>query len=229
MPLRNLSKFRNPSDDKNLEIPRYNLVREDHPSNSKRGGVCVYYKSLLPFGVINVKYLQESISFELRIGGKCYRFSCLYTSPSQTQYELETFLKNFELTLDKIHENSPFMTIVQGDFNAKSNSWCKSDTTSLEGSKIDTIANSYGLNQLIQETTHIFNSSSSCIDLIFTSQPNLVIESGTHSSLHSNCHHQIVFAKFNLSIFYPPPYERFVWYYERANTKLIRRAIDQFD
>ena len=58
-----------PSDDENLEIPGYNLVREDHPSNS--GGVCVYYKSSLPFRVINVKYFQESISFELRKGGKC--------------------------------------------------------------------------------------------------------------------------------------------------------------
>ena len=218
-----------PSDDENLEIPGYNLVREDHPSNSKRGGVCVYYKSSLPFRVIKVKYLQECISFELRIGRKCCRFSCLYRSPSQTQDEFETFLKNFELSLDKIHENNPFMTIVQGDFNAKSNNWGKSDITSLEGSKIDTIANSYGLNQLIQEPTHILNSSSSCIDLIFTSQPNLVMETGIHSSLHSNCHHQIVFAKFNLSIFYPPPYERTVWYYERANTELIRRALDQFD
>ena len=208
-----------------MEISGYNLVREDHPSNSKRGGVCVYYKSSLPFRVINVKYLQESISFELRIGGKCCRFSCLCRSPSQTQDEFETFLKNFELTLDKIHENNPFMTIVLGDFNAK----CKSDITSLEGSKIDTITNSYGLNQLIQEPTHILSSSSSCIDLIFPSQPNLVMESGIHSSLHSNCHHQIVFAKFNLSIFYPPPYERTVWYYERANTELIRRAFDQFD
>ena len=63
------------SDDENLEIPGYNLVWEDHPSNSKRGGACVYYKSSLPSKVINVKYLQESISFELRIGGKCCRFS----------------------------------------------------------------------------------------------------------------------------------------------------------
>ena len=46
------------SDDKNLEITGYNLVREDHPSDSKCGGVCVYHKSSLPFRVINVKYLQ---------------------------------------------------------------------------------------------------------------------------------------------------------------------------
>ena len=218
-----------PSDDKNLEIPGYNLVREDQPSNSKRGGVCVYYKSSLPFRVINVKYLQESIPFELRIGGKCCKFSCLYMYPCQTQDEFETFLKNIELTLDKIHENNPFMTLALGDFNVKSNNWCKADITSLEGSKIDTIASSYGLNQLIQEPIHILNSLSSCIDLIFTSQPNLVMEPGIHSLLYSNCHHQIVFAKFNLYIFYPPPCEKTVWYYERANTELIRRAIDQSD
>ena len=86
------------------------------------------------------------------------------------------------------------MTVVLGDFNAKSNNWYKANITSLEGSRTDTIASSYGLNQLIQEPTHIINSWSSCIDLIFTSQPNLVMESGIHSSFHSNCQHQIVFS-----------------------------------
>ena len=33
------------SDDRNLEIPGYDLIRADHPSNSKRGGVCVYYRN----------------------------------------------------------------------------------------------------------------------------------------------------------------------------------------
>ena len=61
------------------------------------------------------------------------------------------------------------MTVVLGYINAKPDNWCKADITSLEGSEIDTIASSYGLNQLIQEPTHILNSSSSCIDRIFTS------------------------------------------------------------
>ena len=73
------------------------------------------------------------------------------------------------------------MTVVLGGFNAKYNNWCKADVTSLEGSKIDTITSSYGLNQLIQEPTHILNLSSSCTELIFTSQPSLVMESGIHS------------------------------------------------
>ena len=38
-------------DDSNLEIPGYNLVRSDHPSNKKRGGVCIYYKSYLPLRI----------------------------------------------------------------------------------------------------------------------------------------------------------------------------------
>ena len=55
------------------------------------------------------------------------------------------------------------------------------------------------------------------------------MESGIHSSLYLNCHHLIVFAKFSLSIFYLSPYERTVRYFDRANTELTRRAIDQFD
>ena len=212
-----------------MEIAEYSLVREDHPSNSKRGGVCVYYKILLPFRVINVKYFQESISFELRIGGKCCKFSCLYRSPSQTQDEFETFLKKFELTWNKIHENSSFMTAVLGDFSAKSNCWCKADITSLEDSKIDTTTSSYGLNKLIQEPTHILNTPSSCIDLIFILQRNLVMESETHSLLHSHCHYQIAFAQFDLPIFIVRLMKELFLYYERANTELIRRAIDQFD
>ena len=42
------------SDDEILELLRYNIIKEDHPSNSKWGKVCVYYKNLLPFKVINV-------------------------------------------------------------------------------------------------------------------------------------------------------------------------------
>ena len=72
-------------------------------------------------------------------------------------------------------------------------------------------------------------NSCSCIDLVFKSQPNLVEESGVHPSLHPNCHHQIVFAKFNLIISYPPLYSREIWHYREANTDLIRRAISNFN
>ena len=79
--------------------------------------------------------------------------------------------------------------------------------TTYKGSKLDGISSASGLQQIIIKSTHIIGSSSSCIDLIFTSQPNLVMESGVHFSLHRNCHHQITFAKFNLKIYYSSPHE----------------------
>ena len=81
--------------------------------------------------------------------------------------------------------------------------------------------------QIIKEATHILESSSSCIDFIFTTQPNVVVESGVHPSLHLNCHHQIVFAKFNLQIYYPPPYPREIWHYKQVNS-LIQDKKDTF-
>ena len=92
--------------------------------------------------------------------------------------------------------------VVFGDFNAKSKSWYTNDSTNFEGSKIDFLTSSFGFHQIINKPTHILNNSSSCIDLIFTTQPNLVMESGVHSSLHANCHHQLPYVKFNLNIFY---------------------------
>ena len=56
-----------------------------------------------------------------------------------------------------------------------------------------------------------------------------MVESGVHPSLHPNCHHHIVFAKFNLQWYYPPPYPRKIWHSEQANTELIRRAITDFN
>ena len=37
-----------------LEIDGYNLIRADHPNNTKRGGVCIYYKESLPVRVISL-------------------------------------------------------------------------------------------------------------------------------------------------------------------------------
>ena len=214
--------------DENLEITGYNLLRADHPSNSKRGGVCVYYKSSLALRLIDVHYLQECLIFEILIGGKSCNFISLYRSPSQSLDSFEELADNLQLLLDKISNQNPFFTAVLGDFNTKSSNWYKHDQTTYEGSKIDAITSQFGLQQLIKEPTHIFGNCSSCIDLIFTSHTSLVMESGVHTSLHSNYHHQITYTKFNLKIHYSPPYERERWHYQKANTDQIREAIEKF-
>ena len=65
--------------------------------------------------------------------------------------------------------------------------------------------------------------------MILTSQPNVVVNSGVHSALHINCHHQTVFTKFDLKIYFTPPYKREVWHYQDADTILTRRGIHEFN
>ena len=76
---------------------------------------------------------------------------------------------------------------------------------------------SNGYTQLMHSVTHIIGNSSSCIDLIFTQQPNLFTSSGVHTSLHNNCHHQITFANINLITEYPPPYHHLICNYSNAD------------
>ena len=79
---------------------------------------------------------------------------------------------------------------------------------------------------MISEATHILPYSYTCIDLLFTNQPNIIIESGVFPSLHNNCHHQIVYAKINFEIFYPPTYYRQIWHYCKADINGIRASIN---
>ena len=75
----------------------------------------------------------------------------------------------------------------------------------------------------------LLNNSSTCIDLLLNSQQNLPIESSVYLSLLPNCHHQIIFAKFNFDLVYSPPHEREICRYQKANIDLIRRAVNSFD
>ena len=44
--------------------------------------------------------------------------------------------------------------------------------------------------------------------------------------LHPNGHRQIVHSSFNLNISYPPPYQRLVRDYKKADSKNVRKALD---
>ena len=85
------------------------------------------------------------------------------------------------------------------------------------------------MKQVITEPTHILESSASCIDLIFTNQSNIVMDSGVNLSLHEKCHHQIIYSKLNLRIEYPPPYIRKIWDYNSSETDSVNRSIEIFD
>ena len=121
----------------------------------------------------------------------------LYRSPSQTQDEFEKFSDNLELNFGTLPEKTPFLVVAIGDFNAKSESWYTNDSTTSQCNVLENITSQFGLQLIIKEPTHILDNSSSCIDLIFTSQPSLITELSVYPLLHPNCHHQVVYAVYS--------------------------------
>ena len=121
------------------------------------------------------------------------------------------------------------MLLVTENFNVRSSGWWSDDIDTIEGMQLESRTCYYGLYHIIIEPIHILPSSASCIDLIFTNQPNLVINSGVHPLLYQNCHHQIIFAQIDLKLYYPPAYKQLVWDYQKANIDAINLAIKSFN
>ena len=136
--------------------------------------------------------------------------SVIYCSPSHSNNEFEVFLYNMEKLLSDRNKCKPSLSVIADDFNARSSYWWCKDINTKEGANLYSLTSSNGFYQLINEPAHIQANSSSCIDLILTDQPNLSMNSGVHSSLHPNCHHHIVHSRFNLNIYYLPPYQRLI-------------------
>ena len=79
----------------------------------------------------------------------------------------------------------------------------------VEEISIENVASQLELHQVIKEPRHILKNSSYCFDLVFICQPILTVYSGTHPSLHLNCHHQIIYTKLNLKCHYSLNSKRF--------------------
>ena len=51
-------------EDANQEIG-YTLIRDNYPSNTKRGGTCIYNRHSLASQLLNIQYLGECTNFEI--------------------------------------------------------------------------------------------------------------------------------------------------------------------
>ena len=69
----------------------YNLLRADHPSNSKPGGVCIFYKETLGVRIVKSLSFNECIICEVSIQNSKGYVGAVYRSPSRNIYEFENF------------------------------------------------------------------------------------------------------------------------------------------
>ena len=150
----------------------------------------------------------------------------VYRSLNQDQSDFNNFTINFELLFSKLHAEDPYCVIIMGDFNCRSTQWWENDSENIEGTLFEQTAADIGLHQLISEPNHLVGDSKSCIDLIFTDHPNLIIDCGVHPSLHSQCHHQIIYGRLSVSNNSLPPYTHRIWHYDKADFVTIRKCIE---
>ena len=146
------------------------------------------------------------MTFALIVGDKLCNFIALFRRPSQSKDQFKSSMENLELNLELPVQKTPVLVVVLGDFNAKSRNRHKNDITTIKVKSIENISSKFGLHQLINDPTHVLESPSSYIDLIFTSQPNLINESGVHSSLRTSSQHQIIFFFFFVEVLYQSPH-----------------------
>ena len=164
-----------------------------------------FLKNCLPLIPRDDLSFKESIVVEIKFGKQKIFFTVLYRSPSSKvgSLEFDTFLLNFRELYQKISLENPKAMFFTGDFNGHSKIWWPDGNTTPEGNSIEESTSLLGLSQLISEPTNFEpNTNRTCIDLIFTNQPNLGLESGTRNSLDPLCHHQITFCRFNYKL--PP-------------------------
>ena len=219
-----------------VEIPDplmqdYTFIPANHPGNESHGGVGIFYKNSLPIKSRHDLSFDESIVIELKFGRKKIFFTVLYRSPSfkHSSSEFNDFLSNFKTLHTKIQSENPYASFFTGDFNGHSKFWWPGGDTNPEGKDIEELFSSLNLSQVINEPTNFTpGKNPSCIDFIVTDQPNLVLDSGTRASLDSKCHHQIIHCKVNFRIPPPPPIERKMWHYNKANINTIQRSMANF-
>ena len=144
-----------------VHIPRYEIIRSDRVTNGG-GGVCFYVKNEVHFTIRNDLHLDalENLCLEFRRPKSKPVVVVTWYRPPDASIGI---LSSFESLIGKLdRENVEYF--VMGDLNCDMIS-TRSDNNTLI---LTSIADIYGLQQLISEPTRITPTSSTLIDLIYT-------------------------------------------------------------
>ena len=218
------------TDNHDLLIEGYTLYRRDLPPDRNYGGVMVYVsENIASQDRKDLETLHDQLIIELNINNKRIFVSSNYRKHHADQAELTTYMQNLELSMQNIKRQSPFCSLLIGDFNSHNSAWLNTDITDTQGELLNDIILENGFQQLVNEPTHFIGNSNTCIDLVITDQPNLVNECFVVPSLHNRCHHFLNHAEINIINTPTPAYYRRIWHYNRANEEAIRAALFSFN
>ena len=124
--------------------------RADKPENSRNGGVCLYFKDNLPIHERpDLETLPETIVAEIKLNRKKIFFILSYCHPNLSTTELEEYTKSLEHIYGCISKENPAVTILTGDFNARSPLFWESDIENREGRVFNNFSNKAIINETL--------------------------------------------------------------------------------
>lgn len=146
--------------DHELSVDGYDLVRHDR--NRYGGGVCLFIKQTMNYTVLcaSENNAIESIWIRISVKNHQLKIGCAYRPPSADQ----TY---FNYLLDQIEEIKLDCDdfILMGDLNY--------DYVNRPSCPVHTLESLFGMTQLVDKPTRVTQTSSSLIDVILSSVPNL--------------------------------------------------------
>ena len=108
--------------------------RADKPENSRHGGVCLFFKENLPIKErCDLESLPETIVAEVKLNRKKIFFVLSYCHPNLSSDEFEKYTNSLEHIYESIRKENPSVTILTGDFNARSPLFWEDDIETREG------------------------------------------------------------------------------------------------
>ena len=109
--------------------------------------------------------LTEALLLEMNDNNQKMIVSVFCRFLSQNNREFDAFFLNIDQLLSNLSKRKPTMSIITGDFNARSSSWWSDVIDTSEGTHLYWLTSSNGFSQLINELKHVQTNDSSVLML----------------------------------------------------------------
>ena len=117
-----------------IEIPGYSLIRYDLVGDDSHGGVIIYHKQDLSAKQrIDLDAPTYTLVLELSICRKKVFFVLSYRKFGQSNEDFLTYSKKFDNLMEKISLETPFCSLITGDYNSHNKIWYQGDKSDKYG------------------------------------------------------------------------------------------------
>ena len=204
-----------------LEIENYKIVRRDRNIGTVGGGCLVYIGNHICS--TRLKSIEtpeiEGIWLKISVNSSAFIVDTIYRSPSDS-----AFFNHFELVLEKVWAKFKNV-VIMGDLNCDFARKERNIVTSTFGRKLQILITQFNYTVANDQPTRIASNTSTLIDLVITSRPDLITKTKILELGISD--HMLVQATLKTKIKRPPPKIVRARSYRRFNKSMFAKEIEE--